>query len=150
VTSPRYPDIEEAWSRFLDGQPREALAFLSGVVREGARTGPAFDRRVAAIEALGELGAMTPQSDSQRLSLISPAVETAALAELAVPALAEALADPDMRIRHRACTALRQIGPPAAGATAALRRLRADPDPLLRAFSERALAAIQPAASPDG
>lgn len=140
MTSPRYSDVEEAWSRFLGGQAREALRFLSDVAATPAH-GHAFDRRLAAIEALAGIGESLCEPDRMRLA---PApTESAALAEIAVPALAGALADRDGRIRHRACAALRRIGPPAIGAVAALERLRQDADPLLRQLAGRALAVIQ-------
>jgi HEAT repeat protein len=142
MTSPRYPDVEEAWGRFLDGQPRAAAARLSEIVRSGAREGSGFDRRLAALEALGELGATTGAEGPRHLRLLGGETETA-LTELAVPALAEALDDPDERIRHRACTALRRIGPPGRGALPALRRLAADADGLLGFLARRAILAIE-------
>lgn len=145
MTSPRYPEIEAAWDRFLRGEPREAVTSLVALVRAHP-TGPlAADQRMLAIQALGEMGATTRDAGRERLRLWPEETEMAPLRELAVPLLAEALADPDSRIRHRACAALRQIGPPAAAAAPALRRLRDGPDQLLGVFATRALAAIESA-----
>ena len=143
MTSPRYPDIEAAWDRFLRGEPQEAVASLVALVR-ARPTGPlADDQRMLAIQALGEMGATTRDAERGRMRLWPEETEIAPLRELAVPLLAEALADPDTRIRHRACAALRQIGPPAAAAAPALRRLRDGSDQLLGMFATRALAAIE-------
>ena len=147
MTSPRYPEIEAAWDRFHRGEPREAVTHLVALVRAHP-TGPlAIDERLLAIQALGEMGAMTRDAGRRRRSLWPEEMEIAPLRELAVPLLAEALGDPDTRIRHRACAALRQIGPPAVAAVPALQRLRAGSDGLLGMFATRALAAIQPSST---
>jgi len=144
MTSPRYLEIEAAWDRFRRGEPREAVASLVALVR-ARPTGPlATDQRMLAIQALGDMGATTREVGHRRLSLWPEETEIAPLRELAVPLLAEALADPDARIRHRACAALRLIGPPASAAVPALRRLCDGSDGLLRMFATRAIAAIQP------
>ena len=144
MTSPRYLEIDAAWDRVRRGESREAVASLGALVR-ARPTGPlATDERMLAIQALGDMGATTREVGHRRLSLWPEETEIAPLRELAVPLLAEALADPDARVRHRAVAALRQIGPPAAAAIPAIRQLCDGPDGLLRMFATRALAAIQP------
>lgn len=70
------------------------------------------------------------------------------VAEDAVAALAEALADPAPQLRHRAAVTLELIGPDAVAATAALIRALADNEPIVREWAAHALTAIgAPAAS---
>ena len=144
MTSPRYLEIEAAWNRFQRGEPREAVASLVALVRARPTVPLDIDQRMLAIQALGDMGATTREVGHRRMSLWPDETEIAPLRELAVPLLAEALVDPDDRVRHRAVAALRQIGPPAAAAVPALRRLCDGSDGLLRMFATRALAAIQP------
>jgi HEAT repeat protein len=61
-----------------------------------------------------------------------------------VPGLIKTLADPDWRVRRQAALALGEVGPEAAAATAALKKLGRDPLPLVRRAAADSLARIAP------
>ncbi len=141
MTSPRYEDLEaadRAWSR---GSPREAVERLDRIIRHSDDT----DRRLRAVELLGEFGAAMRTGRRDIPSMADPGAEGTALTAVGVPVLIQALGDPDERIRLRACTALRMIGTLAAAAIPPLRALERASDPLLQTFAQRALRKIQPA-----
>jgi HEAT repeat protein len=64
-------------------------------------------------------------------------------AEEAVPALAEALRDAEWSVRRQAAVALGQIGPPARGSEAALRKCERDPNTVVRKAAREALGKIK-------
>lgn len=66
----------------------------------------------------------------------------------AVPTLAAALDDPEVRVRQLVSWTLGKLGPPAESAVDALSRSAADPDPTVRRNSVWALGNIGPAAVP--
>lgn len=103
--------------------------------------------RAAAHEALATTGCPPPLAERSRAALADPAWQVragaaAALAAadpaVAVPALTEALADPNADVRKAAVTALTRHRA-ATGARAALAGATADPDADVRAYAARAL-----------
>ena len=117
------------------------------------------DRRVfpgMAATALGGLGAEARDAVPRLTELLSPSSHpdnrwsaAFALAQIgppaagAVPALAEALDDPDEKLRWYAAFALGEIGPPAAPALPALTRALDDYDDDVRFYAARAVGRIR-------
>lgn len=139
MTSPRYEDVEEADRHWHRGALWNAVKLLSRVIRRADDT----DRRLKAISLLGEFGVETRTGRRSGLAIADPAEETRALTDVAVPALIEALSDPDGRVRLRACTALGKIGPSARPAASPLRSLLRDADRLIQGCALRALREIE-------
>ncbi len=71
----------------------------------------------------------------------------AQMGEVAVPALIEALRDPDTMVRVQAARSLARMGPTGSDAVPALIEALHDPDDLVREHAARALGQMGPAAS---
>jgi HEAT repeat protein len=107
----------------------------------------------AAIQALGELGGEDPRAaealrkvlcdDPDEAIATHAAMALVALGQAAVPALVQALRDPDADVRYRVAGALGQLGPAAAAAIAALQRVADDVDPDVRQAVADALKVIR-------
>lgn len=130
------------------GRVRPLLAALArqapGLVtalREGDVGG-----RLEALKVLEELA--YARSCWRRVAASAPAHEDWLLAGLrpALPDLAGATSDPDVRVRRAALDVLGLLGPAATGAAGALSRALKDPDCFVRRSAVRALRAVGPVA----
>ncbi|AMV36180.1 HEAT repeat domain-containing protein [Planctomyces sp. SH-PL62] len=121
------------------------LRSLAGREKD-AEVHAAVGRAIASIASLDVLKAENPEERS------AAAASLATLgwrAESAVPALIDALADPDAGVRVSVADALRNLGPAARTAERPmLDRLAAEPDPATRSTLLDALAAIAPGDPP--
>lgn len=112
MTSPRYEDLEEADREWRTGAAQDAVRRLERIIRHPNDT----DRRLKAVDLLGEFGRPDRTPDHVVPGVGDPDGEAQALTGVAVPVLIHALGDPDDRVRLRACAALGKIGPHAAEA----------------------------------
>lgn len=119
MTSPRYEDLEEADREWRTGAAQDAVRRLERIIRRPNDT----DRRLKAVDLLGEFGRLDRTPDYVVPGVGDPDGEAQAVTRVAVPVLIHALGDPDDRVRLRACAALGKIGPHAAEAIPHLRAL---------------------------
>lgn len=99
---------------------------------------PEFDGRPLS-SWVGDLKALAPQSRNAAAYAISG---MGADAKPAVPALIEALNDPEASVRYPVCIALREIGPAAKEAVPALSKALDDRNDDVAAMARKALIAI--------